>query len=317
MKRILTTATYYSTYCAQAKALLESKGYEVIENKTATPYLPFEELQKIVPTIDGVIAGLDNWNEEVFKIAKNLKIIARFGVGYDNIDVPKAKEYGIKITNAVGANSNSVAEITVAFMLAVLRNIPELNSIIRSGAWKRFVGYELKGKKVGLVGFGAIGQLVAKKLGGFEAELFAFDAFPNAAKAKELNVTFLGFEELLKTCDIVSLHAPSTAETYHLMSEKQFSMMKQGSYFVNTARGALVDEAALCRALASRHLAAAAIDVYEKEPTQADNQLFKLDNIICTPHTASETYESYTSVSLVTAQAVIDVLEGRTPRNLL
>jgi D-3-phosphoglycerate dehydrogenase / 2-oxoglutarate reductase len=316
-RKILITPTNYSERCIEAKNLLIKKGYQLIENKSDKPFFSFERLKEIMPEIDGVVAGLDDWNESIYKIAKRLKIIARFGIGVDNIDLVKAKKYGIKITNAKGKNANAVAELTISFMLGVLRNVTALNTSVKSGLWERFIGYELAGKNIGLVGFGAISQSVAKKLACFGVNIFAYDKYPNHDIAIELNVKMVSFGEILKNCDIVSLHVPSTEETFHMMGKEQFNMMKDGAYFINTARGALVDEKALYNALTTQKLTTAAIDVYENEPTILENPLLKLNNLICTPHTAAETYEAYNALGNTTAQALIDVFEGKIPENLL
>lgn len=184
MKKVLVTATHYSELCAEAKKMFEDRGYEVIENKTESPVLTFSELEEVVPDIDGAIVGLDIWDEAVFKIAKKLKVVAKFGVGVDTIDLVKAKEYGIKVINAKGKNSNAVAEEAVAFILGIMRNIPSLNGSIRKGLWERFVGCELAGKNVGLLGFGAIAQSVAKKLKGFDINILAYDKYPDLDKAR-------------------------------------------------------------------------------------------------------------------------------------
>ena len=315
-RKVLVTATNYSKYCSEAKKMLEEKGFEVIENPFGRPFT-FPELEKVIHEISAVVAGVDTWNQDVFKMAPKLKVIARFGVGIDNIDLKKAKEYGIKVTNAKGRNANAVAEMTVGLILAAIRNIPYLNHSLRQGNWDRFVGIEMAGKHLGLLGFGAIGQLVAAKLRGFDLQVFAFDKYPQLEKAKHLGVSMAAMEDILRQSDIVSLHLPSTEETYHVLGKEQFAMMKDGAYLINTARGSLVDEKALYEALISRKLGAAAIDVYEEEPARPTHPLLRLDNIVVTPHTAAETYETYASVSRVTAQAIIDVFEGRSPENLL
>ena len=314
--KVLVTVSNYSVNCAEAKSLLEKNGFEIIEYKLGRPFT-FNEIEEAIYEVDAVIAGTDTWNEDVFKIAPNLKVISRFGVGVDNIDLDKAREYGIKVTNAKGMNANAVAELTVGLILGVIRNLPHLNNSLHKGNWDRFMGRDLKGKSVGLLGFGAIAQKVAKILMGFDVDLFAFDKYPDQGKAKDLSVYITSMEEILKKSDIVSMHLPSLKETYHIMGFEEFAMMKDGAYFINTARGALVDEIALYDALKTGKLTAAAVDVYEEEPAEASNPLFQLDNIICTPHTAAETFETYTKVSMITAQAIIDVINGKTPENLL
>ncbi|GAA3408969.1 phosphoglycerate dehydrogenase [Paenibacillus hodogayensis] len=314
LKKVLVTATNYSALCADAKRLLEEGGCEIVENKLGRPHT-FEELIPLVGDIDGVIAGVDTWNEDVFKLAPKLKAIARFGVGVDNIDLIKAREYGIQVTNVPGGNANAVAELTVGLLLAAIRRLPALHQSARRGYWDRHVGEELAGKTVSLLGFGNIAQMVAKKLGGFDVAVIAYDKYPNEAKAKELGVELVTAEEALARGDIVSMHLPSIAETRHMMNDARFAMMKPGAYFINTARGALVDEQALYSALESGTIAGAAIDVYEAEPVSADNPLFRLDNIVTTPHTAAETEETYHRVGLVTAEALLDVFAGRQPKH--
>lgn len=316
LNKVLVTATNYSTLCAEAKRLLEEGGCEIIENRVGRPHT-FEELVPLVSDIDGVIAGVDTWDEAVFKLAPNLKAIARFGVGVDNIDLAKAREYGIQVTNVPGGNADAVAELAVGLILSMIRNIPALHQSARRGYWDRYVGEEIQGKTVGLLGFGNIAQMTAKKLQGFDVKLIAYDKYPNADKAKEYGVELVSSDDVLKRSDVVSMHLPSLKETYHMMSDEQFSMMKKTAFFVNTARGALVDEKALHRALQTRSIAGAAIDVYEQEPVSADNPLFQLDNLISTPHTAAETVETYRRVGLVTAQALLDVFAGKEPANLL
>jgi len=314
--KVLVTATNYSVLCAEAKRMLEEAGCEIVENRLGRPHT-FEELIPLVGDIDGVVAGVDTWDEAVFKLAPKLKAIARFGVGVDNIDLEKAKEYGIRVTNVPAGNANAVAELTVGLILSAMRKIPVLHQSARQGYWDRTVGEELAGKTVGLLGFGNIAQMVARKLQGFDVKLIAFDKYPNLPKAEELQVEMAGPDEVFGRSDVVSMHLPSLKETHHMMNDEAFAKMKPGSFFVNTARGALVDEKALYRALKENKIAGAAIDVYEQEPAAADNPLFQLDNLITTPHTAAETVETYRRVSLVTAKALLDVFAGAEPANRL
>lgn len=315
-KKVLVTATNYSTYCAAAKALLEENGVEVIENPYGRP-MTREELLAAVGDIDGVVVGVDTWNEEIFSHAPKLKAMARFGVGVDNIDLAAAKTHGIQVTNAKGMNSNPVAELTVGLILSTLRNVPAFNASIREGKWDRFMGRDLAGMTVGLLGFGDIAQRVAKKLSGFDVSICAYDLYPNLEKAKELNVEMVSMEEVLRRADVVCMHLPSLPSTHHIMDARTFGMMKDGSYFINTARGALVDETALAQALRSGKLTAAAIDVFDQEPVRRDNPLFALPNLFATPHTAAETYDTYHNVGLATARQLLDVFAGKKPNNLL
>lgn len=315
-KKILVTATNYSQYCSAAKKLLLDNNCEIVENDKGRPYTG-EELLELVSDIDGVVAGVDTWDEAIFSHAPKLKIIARFGVGVDNIDLPAAAAHGIQVCNAKGMNSNPVAELTVAMLLGALRNVPAFNSSVREGKWERFMGRDLEGMTVGLLGFGDIAQKVAKKLSGFDVKLMAYDLYPNIQKAAELHVQMTTMEEVLRAADIVCMHMPSLPATHHVMNRKTFGRMKDGSYFINTSRGALVDERALFEALRSGKLCAAAIDVFEQEPVPKENPLFTLPNLFATPHTAAETYETYHNVGLFTAQILLDAFAGETPKNLL
>lgn len=316
-KKVLVTAKVnYSEYCMKAKKLLEANGFQVIENTYGRPFTT-SELIEAIHDADAAIAGADRWDDTVLKAASRLKIIARFGVGVDNIDLNKAKEYGIKVTNARSGNANGVAELAIGMIFAALRHVVYFHNSLRKGDWVGPVGMEISGKSVGLLGFGDIAQRVAKKLAGFDVQLYAFDKYPNLEKAKELGVKMVGMEEILKNCDIVSVHLPSLKETHHILGKEQFAMMKEGSCFINTARGVLVDERALYEALKTNRVAVAAIDVYEEEPPKLTNPLFTLDNLICTPHIASETYETFDLISTITAQAILDVFQGKTPENLV
>lgn len=315
-RKVLVASNWFSQYCSEAKALLLDHGCEIVENETDRA-LTFEELSPIVSELDGVIAGLEIWNRELLQRAGKLKIIARWGAGYDNIDIETARQFGIKVTNARGVPSNSVAEFTVALMICGLRGIPQKHTLTHQGVWQQVMSRELQGKKVGLVGFGSIGKLVAEKLGSFGVRLFAYDPFPDHETAGCLDVTLVPFDELLTSCDIVSLHLPGSQQTRHLFGTEQFHRMREGAYFINTSRGNLVEESALYDALASERLSGAAIDVYEEEPLDPENPLLQLENIILTPHVAAFTRENFHRVSLVVCRALIDVFEGREPENLV
>ena len=314
--KVLVTATNYSQLCSSAKALLEENGCEIIESPFGRP-MTFDEIKERIDGVEAVVAGVDDWNEEVFKIAPDLKVISRFGVGVDNIDIETARKYGVKVTNAAGGNSNAVAELTIGLIIGAMRHVPQLHATTREGAWDRFVGDEIINRTVGLLGFGNIARLIAKKLQGFDVKVIAYDKYPNMEAAKALNVSMVEADEVVSSADVLCMMLPSLPETHHFMNAETFGKMKDGAYLINTARGALVDEKALAEALTSGKLRAAAIDVYEKEPSSPDNPLFSIPNIVTTPHTAAETYETYHGVGLLTANAILDVFAGREPKNLL
>lgn len=316
MKKVFVGTYNYSRNCPESKAFLEAKGFEVIENPYQRPYSR-DELLAIVEDLDAVITGVDEWDEDLFSRAKKLKSIAKFGIGVDNIDVRAAIAHGVKVSNAQ-ASTNAVAELVIGFMVALERNMIAGDRICKAGRWDRMVGGEIAGKKIGLLGFGKIARLVAKKLKGFDVNVFAFDKYPDAAAAAALDVRLVGLDELLAQCDIVSLHLPSTPETRKSVGAAVFSRMKDGAFFINTGRGAIVDEDALCEALRSGKLAGAAADVFDPEPPEAGNRLFSLPNFICTPHWGSDTIETIRLVGSITAKATVDVVcAGKDPENLL
>jgi D-3-phosphoglycerate dehydrogenase len=239
------------------------------------------------------------------------------GVGYDAIDVPAATRRGIALTVTPGANADAVAEYTVALMLALTRHVPEVDAIARRGEWKTVFGNSLYGKTLGIIGAGDIGRRVVRNLSGFAMRVLAYEPHPSEEFAKAYGVAYCSLEQLLRESDYISIHCPLTAETHHLLSEGAFAMMKASARVVNCARGEIVDEAALCRALAERRIAGAALDVYEQEPFARGNPLFGLDNVVLSPHIAGMTYECRKNVIEMAFQNIIDLAEGRKPLGLI
>lgn len=318
MGKILVSASHFDTFCSNAWKLLEENGHEVIYDPYREfPAYSYEELKNILSDIDGALIGLDFYTEEVFQAAPKLKVVAKFGVGVDNIDKAAANKRGVKIVNAPGMNSNAVAELAVSCMLNLIRSIIPLHKKMEKGLWPRYIGSELAGKTVGLLGFGAIAQLVAKKLKAFDVKVLAYDLYPNQTAAQKLNVTLTTLDQVITSSDIVSLHIPATEETKHLFNKKTLASMKKGAYLVNTARGTLVDLAALCESLTSGHLAGAALDAFELEPLPLDSPIFQCQNVMLTPHTGAETAESYERVSLCVCQDICDVLNGKEPSHCI
>lgn len=314
--KILVTATNYSKYCRPGKKILEDAGCEIVENPHGRPYT-FEELKEIVGDIDGVVAGVDTWDETVFRLAPRLKAIARFGVGVDNIDLEAAKKHRIIVSNSPGINSSAVAEQAAALILAVIRKVPEMNAAVRKGQWPRPMFHELKSRTIGLLGFGAIARNLAEKLSGFHPQIIAYDKFPNQSMADKLGVKMVSQEEVLSQSDIISIHLPATPETKHLICNKTLESMKNGVYLINTARGSIVNEKDVSEALKSGKLAGFATDVFETEPIDLNGPLFDFENYIATPHVSAETYENCETTSIVTAEALLAVLGGKEPKNRL
>jgi len=316
-KKVLVTVTKFGEYCAKAKKLLEDNGFEVLTPCVEFPRLSQEELLEVMPDIDAVIMGLDDWNEDVFGAAKKLKIMSRFGLGVDNVDLESAKRHGVYVCNA-RASFNAVSELAMSLLFCCLRTIPFLDKTTKEGKWERFVGDELFRKKVGLLGFGVISQTLAKRLSSFECDIYAYDLAPNRDMARDLGVTIAdSIDEVLAKSEIISLHLPATPSTAHLVDRKFLGKCNKGAYIINTARGAILDEKALYDALVSGHIRAAGTDVFEHEPVSADNPLLKLPNFYCTPHQGAETIQTMENVGLIGARAILDTFQGKKPQNLL
>jgi phosphoglycerate dehydrogenase-like enzyme len=272
----------------------------------------------MIGLLDGVAAAIvstDPFDADVLEGAAALRVIARIGVGTDSIDMDVATRRGVAVCTTPGANASSTADHAVALMLAALRRITEFDSSIRDARWARTgeaAPWELNRATVGLVGLGAIGRLVRRRLTGFRTHVLACD--PEAEP--EAGTELVGLDELLRRSDVVSLHLPLTSATRHLIDRRRLALMRPGAVLVNTARGALVDEEALADALEGGRLRAAALDVFEREPP-VRTRLLALPNLILTPHVAGVSERSVEEMTRRATDAVLDVLAGRTPANLV
>jgi D-3-phosphoglycerate dehydrogenase len=316
LKKVLVTATNFERLCAEGLKMLRDYGCEVILSDKGRMYTRSEMLET-VGDINGIIAHCEEWDGVLFDKAPALQIIARFGVGYDSIDLEAAKRHNVRITNCPGVNANAVAEMTVALMMALTREVPYLNGVTKEGIWSRTIFNELPGKTVGIVGLGAIGRKVAKKLQGFGVELIAYNRTPRPELAAELGVRQVSMDELLASSDYILLHLTVAPETAGIINADAISKMKDGVYLVNTARAALINEKDVYDALVSGKIRGMATDVYSKEPADPSDPFFSLKNFIGTPHSAGETYENYHNTGIATAKALLDVFEGKEPWHLL
>lgn len=312
--KVLVTATNYAKYCQAGKKILEDAGCEIRENPHGRPYTA-DELKAAVDEIDGVVAGVDTWNESIFQQASRLKVIARFGVGVDNIDLEAAREYGITVCNTPGVNSSAVAEQAAALILSLMRRIPEMNEAVRKGWWPRPMFHEMKSRTVGFLGFGAIAKNLAERLYGFHPNMIAYDKYPNQETAGQFGVRMVSQEEVLKNADIISIHLPATEETKNLICKNTLEQMKDGVLIINTARGNIVREDDMAAALKRGKTGGFGTDVFTEEPICIDSPLFGFSNYIATPHVSAETYENCETTSIVTAQAVLAVFQGKVPEN--
>ncbi|KPL24289.1 MAG: hypothetical protein AMJ93_02715 [Anaerolineae bacterium SM23_84] len=280
---------------------------------------------KLVTALQGVnilVTEVDQVRKYTFPKVPDLRVISCCRSRPVNIDIEAATEHGIPVLTTPGRNADAVADLTVLFMLALLRHFGPLSGILReegdpleklARVFVQYKGAELWEKTVGLVGLGAVGSAVAARLRPFGAHVVAYDPYMTAEQAGKVGVSLLGLDELLEQADIVSMHAGVTQETSGLMGAREFGLMKQGAYFVNTARSALTDEGALYRALRDGHLAGAALDVFDDEPPSPDNPLLTLDCVIATPHMGGSTAEVTIHQSRIATADLVRLFEGQKP----
>ncbi|MBF6165560.1 phosphoglycerate dehydrogenase [Streptomyces gardneri] len=265
-----------------------------------------------VPEADALLVrSATTVDAEVLEAGKNLKIVARAGVGLDNVDVPAATERGVMVVNAPTSNIHTAAEHAVTLMLAAARQVPAADATLREHTWQRskFNGVEIFGKTVGVVGLGRIGQLFAARLAAFETKIVAYDPYVSPARAAQLGIELLSLDELLERADLISIHLPKTPETKGLIGKEAIAKTKPGVIIVNAARGGLVDEAALADAIKSGHVRAAGLDVFETEPC-TDSPLFDLPQVVVTPHLGASTSEAQDRAGTDVAKSVLLALAG-------
>src|SRR5688500_6199309 len=277
---------------------------------------PIAEAAKAVAGCPAVVAGGERYDGELFDAAPGLRHVARFGAGYDAIDVAAATARGVVVTNGAGANANAVADLTLGLMIALARNVALHDRNIRNGVWQGRMGADVWGQTLGIVGLGRIGQLVARRARGFDMKLLAYDPYPNLAASQELGVELVPIERVFAESDFVTLHLPASAETNGLVDARLLGLMKPSAYFVNAARGPLVDEDALYTVLKDGRIAGAGLDVRVKEPP-TDTRFNTLDNVVMTPHTGAATPKARDASGRAAAAAVLKVLAGERPEGLV
>jgi len=296
------------------KVFQESKELSVDIKTDLKP----DALKEIIKDYDAlVVRSATKVTKEVIEAAKKLKVIGRAGVGLDNVDLEAATQKGIIVMNTPAGNTISTAEHTFSMILALSRNIPQANSSTKKGEWKRskFMGVELYGKALGVVGFGRIGSEVAKRALSFGMKILAYDPFLSAPVAESIGVEIAELKKVLQESDYITVHTPLTDETRHMISDEEFFLMKKGVRIINCARGGIIDESALLKAIKEGKVAGAAMDVFESEPLSPDSELLKLENVIITPHLGASTEEAQVNVAVEVAEIVRDALLGRGIRN--
>lgn len=312
--KVLVTALSFGKHSDEPMRLLHDAGLEVDKNVFGRP-LAEDELCQFIPEYDGIIVGVDPVTSKVLEKGKKLKVVVKHGVGLDNIALEAASSLGIKVANCPDSNSEAAADLTLGLMLAVARSIPAGDKSTREGKWLRLTGPELYGKTLGLLGFGAIGKRVALRGNGFSMKVLAYDKYPDEEFAREKGVVLTDFFEVLQRADFLSLHLPLTPETRSIINEAALKRMKRGAYLINTARGELIEEQDLYRALCAGHLAGAALDAFSEEPPDRNNPLFQLDNVVVTPHIGAYSYEANRRMGVIAARNLVDALQRKIPPN--
>ena len=305
MVKVLVAAPLHE----KAIEVLEKAGFEVVYEE----YPDEERLIELVKDVEAIVVrSKPKVTRRVIEAAPKLRVIGRAGVGLDNIDLEAAKERGIKVVNSPGASSRSVAELVFGLLLAVARKIAFADRKMREGVWakKQCMGIELEGKTMGVIGFGRIGYNVAKIANAFGMRVLLYDPYPNEERAREVGGTFASLEDLLKESDVVTLHVPLVDATYHLIDEERLKLMKPTAILINAARGAVVDNNALVKALQEGWIAGAGLDVFEEEPLPKDHPLTRLDNVVLTPHIGASTEEAQMRAGVQVAEQIVEILKG-------
>ncbi len=311
--KVLITPRSFEKIKDKFEEIFRKENIEVITNPFGR-VLTEEEMKELVKDVDGLIVGIDPVTSEVLKSANKLRVISKYGVGVDNIDLEASKRRNIIVTNTPGANSNAVAELTVGLIINVLRKINLSDKKTREGNWDRFIGNELSEKTLGVIGTGSIGKRVVELLRGFNLRVLCFDKYPDYEWALREKVFYVTLQELLEKSDVITIHVPLTNETYHMISERELNMLKRNAVIINTSRGGIVDEKALYNFLKEGRILGAGLDVFEKEPP-IDSPLLKLDNVVVTSHIGAHTEEAVINMARIAVENLVLALKGKEPLN--
>jgi D-3-phosphoglycerate dehydrogenase len=309
--KVVVTDFEYTTF-APEKSVLDKLGIELTLEQCKTE----DEVIAACKDADGLISQYAPISQKVIEKLENCKVISRYGVGYNTVDVDAATEKGIIVGNVPDYCLDEVSDHAMALLLSSVRKITKLNNAVKSGNWDFKVAvpvYRLRGRTLGLVGFGNIPQMVAKKAQAFGLNIIAYDPFVSVDVAKKHNVELVSLDELCEKSDYISVHVPLNQYTQGMISDDQFNRMKKEAFIINTARGPIIDEKALITALQTEKIAGAGLDVLEVEPIDANNPLLKMDNVLLNPHSAFYSIQSEEELKRKAAQNVADVLSGYYP----
>ena len=315
MKILVTPTSFKPESDSPAMKKLKSFSDLLVFNPGTKP-LTEDELIPLLDGCIGCIAGLDHYTSKVIESAKSLKVISRYGVGVNEVDLAAAKAKNIVVCNTPGVNSQAVADLTFALLLSIARKVSILDRKTKEGQWPRSTGTELYAKTIGILGLGAIGKAIAQRAAGFSMKVLAYDPYIDKKYAEAKGIIAADFAALIKEADFISLCLPLTDETRNIISADAMKSMKKGVIIVNTARGGLIDEAAAHELLVSGHLGGLGLDVFEEEPPKK-SPLFDLENVVLTPHTAAHTREAITAMADLSVQNLIDVLSGKDCQNIV
>lgn len=316
MKLLITSPAFTNPHMQPLIQYAKEQAGEVVLN----PYgrtMTVDELKTVWDGVNGVIAGLEPYSAEVLAEApEDLKTICRFGVGYDSVDLAAAKARGIAVTNTSGTNSDAVADLAIGMMIAIARHIPHGDRSVRNGSWERYTGLSMEGKKLGILGLGAIGKGVAKRAAGFSMDVYAYDPYFDETFAAEYGVKKAALDEIFTQCDYITLHLPVLPETQGIINKETLGKMKPTAYLINAARGPLVNENDLYEALKNKQIMGAALDVYSKEPLK-NSPLFQLDNIVLLPHIGGNTREASYAMGKLAIDNALQILRGEPCRYIV
>lgn len=310
--KILVATRSFGSTSSKPWDVLNQAGCEIVKADMSQK-MTEQRLIELLQGVDGAIIGVVPMTAHVLETAPALKVVSMHGVGVDHIDLTAAARRGVVIANCLGSNDQSVADLTIGLMISIARNIPSVDNKLRHGGWGAHAGNELWKKTIGLVGLGRIGRGVAKRALGFDMQVLAYDPYVRSGDVAQ-GISLVSFDEVLKEADYVSLHAALSEETRHMIGAMQLQTMKPTAYLINTARGALVDEAALYNALAQKQIAGAALDVFNEEPPK-DSPLLQLENLVITPHIGAHTRESIERMGVMAAENVLQTLQGGEPHH--
>ncbi|HEY8741526.1 MAG TPA: phosphoglycerate dehydrogenase [Chloroflexota bacterium] len=314
VQRVLVTPRHVANVLPERQAELTAAGLELVFPPMTRPSLTEDELLALLPGCVAAIAMPDAYTARVLAAsAPPLRLIARSGVGYDSIDLDAATRHNVWVTTTVGSNHDAVADYTLGLLLCLFRRLVETVELTRNGAWQRVQGRDLRGKTLGVIGTGRVGREVVARAQAFGMSIVAYDLYPDASWAAAHNVRYVEFPVLLAESAAITLHAPATTQTQHLLNRETLALCQRGCYVVNTARGELIDEPALYEALESGQVAGAALDVFAAEPP-TNRLLVDHPKVLPFSHSAGGTVEAHTRSAHLAIDEVLRVVRGERPR---